>query len=288
MADLKCCFSNSTHLDPRLVSVKEVLASEFYRDCSQTLEFFAIEMVPSLRISAAVQVINKHFPVNSAFNFLKKIRNGTILIAPVLPQLESRLEALLIALGASGVLSDEMRISKIRVPEFPALTHSQFAASNAIWPVRVTTPLIDELREPDVIEKEKICNRLNFLIDHSSTSPGGRCMLLSPKNDLEVLGESHADKLSIKHAVFSACDQVGKLSDYLATGFKVFALGEPCVMCSMALLHSRVAEVYFVHLEHMADDKQFHGLGGTVSVHCNPQLNHRFRVFRVSPVESNR
>ena len=64
-------------------------------------------------------------------------------------------------------------------------------------------------------------------------------------------------------------------SNYLLTSMTLFTTHEPCVMCSMALLHSRVKEVvYLVPMERTG------GCGGLV---CLPKLegvNHRFEICR--------
>jgi len=283
MESLDCCFSNlKNRLDPSKIAVIEVFADEFYRDCSITIEFFALQSVPPSKIFQTVQIINKHFPVDTAYNYLKKIRNGSVIIAPVREGLDQRLDDLLIALGSANLLTEEITIEKIPVPKFPVLTHEQFAIANKIWPIRVTTPLTDIWMEPDSVAKEKICNRLNCLINIDNPCATGACIFISPSSEELLEGFSQTNKNPLNHAVIDACNKVGKVSDYLATGFHVFCLGEPCVMCSMALLHSRVAEVYFIQTD--GEEKKFHGLGSTVSIHCNPQLNHRFRVFRVKPL----
>ncbi|KAI8978832.1 hypothetical protein BD414DRAFT_516784 [Trametes punicea] len=60
---------------------------------------------------------------------------------------------------------------------------------------------------------------------------------------------------------------------YLLTSLTLFMTHEPCVMCSMALLHSRVKEVFY--LLPMAET------GGCGSITCVPRLegvNHRYAV----------
>ena len=78
------------------------------------------------------------------------------------------------------------------------------------------------------------------------------------------------------HATMHALAQLAALPDvpekYLATRHIAFLSHEPCVMCAMALVHSRIVAVYF----HQADP-----IGGGFSrffLHENKDINHRFPV----------
>ena len=62
---------------------------------------------------------------------------------------------------------------------------------------------------------------------------------------------------------------------YLLTGLTVFASHEPCLLCAMSLLHSRIRELYFVRPSPGAG-----GCGSEFRVHEDGGLNHRFEVFR--------
>jgi tRNA-specific adenosine deaminase 3 len=56
----------------------------------------------------------------------------------------------------------------------------------------------------------------------------------------------------------------------------VYMTDEPCVMCAMALLHSRVRRAVY-----RRRDSEMGGLGSVESVHALSSTNHRFRAWRV-------
>ncbi|KAJ7134532.1 cytidine deaminase-like protein [Mycena epipterygia] len=62
-------------------------------------------------------------------------------------------------------------------------------------------------------------------------------------------------------------------TNYLLTSQILFTTHEPCIMCSMALLHSRVKEV--VYLYPMAKTG---GCGGAICLPTLPGVNHRFSI----------
>lgn len=72
-------------------------------------------------------------------------------------------------------------------------------------------------------------------------------------------------------------DNLAKYGPYLCTGYDVYLSHEPCTMCSMALVHSRVKRIFF---ETAIDTGAICSL---VKLHTIKALNHHYEVFRVVP-----
>jgi tRNA(Arg) A34 adenosine deaminase TadA len=82
------------------------------------------------------------------------------------------------------------------------------------------------------------------------------------------------------HAVFEVLRRVSQMQarggDYLCTDLALVTTHEPCVMCTMALVHSRIALAAFARA-----NTAHGGLGGVHHVHRLPSLNHRFPAYEV-------
>ncbi|RKP37014.1 cytidine deaminase-like protein, partial [Dimargaris cristalligena] len=92
----------------------------------------------------------------------------------------------------------------------------------------------------------------------------------------------------LDHAVMIAIEQValrerqrreqqhpGQVDDgYLCTGYDVYTTMEPCVMCSMALTHSRIRRLFYLDT-----NPEEGGLKSNFGVHNFSKLNHQYRVY---------
>ncbi len=75
--------------------------------------------------------------------------------------------------------------------------------------------------------------------------------------------------------------EVAAGKQYLCTGFDCYVMHEPCVMCAMALVHSRARRVIYC-----APDVQLGALGSRIRLHGRKSLNHHYQVFCAEVVQS--
>jgi tRNA(Arg) A34 adenosine deaminase TadA len=63
---------------------------------------------------------------------------------------------------------------------------------------------------------------------------------------------------------------------YLLNGCSIYLTHEPCIMCSMALLHSRISNVFYLN-----KNENFGSLGSIYKLHTLKKTNHRFNVYHL-------
>lgn len=68
-------------------------------------------------------------------------------------------------------------------------------------------------------------------------------------------------------------DRVPSTSQYICTGYDVYVTREPCTMCAMALVHSRVRRVFYGCTSSQG------ALGTNIKLHTLKCLNHHYEVF---------
>lgn len=129
----------------------------------------------------------------------------------------------------------------------------------------------------DRVEEHPLQHAIMVAVDAvASTQNGGAWDLpfdeLTSATTKPVLSDSSDDP------VLNAGEE--DLAPYLCTGYDVYVVREPCVMCAMSLVHSRVKRVFF-HVRNI--DKG--ALISKCQIHLVKDLNHHYEVFEMKKLE---
>ncbi|XP_067942617.1 probable inactive tRNA-specific adenosine deaminase-like protein 3 isoform X1 [Watersipora subatra] len=206
-----------------------------------------------------------------------------------------------------------------RAASTPPITRKQFEMCKHDWPTSFheNKLLEKQLQGPDFSEFDSMCMAMaHEQVNQSVSSLVHKCGAViadTERKQLIGIGHSMTGAHPLKHAVMVAIDSVahnhgGGVWDstpvlsadrigearkrkadlstneggYICTGYTAYLTHEPCSMCAMALLHSRIKHV------HYNSPTSSGALGTVYKLHCHGKLNHSFTVTkRVKPIASS-
>ena len=265
------------------------------------------------QISKVVLALGRILPLEKQFQFLKRVNNSStgkalILVSvtddldSVTKQVNPHLEALLEA----GL---EFPLKRSELFCDAPLSRKQFDIVRSTWPCHFhedknLESLLNQTRPNIWSEKsfKKHIERIEKTIElaQKCSDEQSAAIVVDPVRDAIVAQvEDSRHKHPLRHAAMNAIDAVAHAQGagawprdvgdltlidsndkcYLLTGYDVYLNREPCCMCAMALVHSRVSRIFFFGVKNL--DRKFGALNSAVKLHTVEGLNHSFEVFYV-------
>lgn len=197
----------------------------------------------------------------------------------------------------------------VKVPARAPLTRPQFELVSKQWPTcfhedkRVTVALKGELFSPE--RKARMQSHMTAALAAAEAGkelgmePVGAAIVDPATETVVAVGHDCRADHPLHHAVMVCIDLVARSqgggchcfdrypfcrfapldSDaaaqaYICTGYDLYVTREPCVMCAMALVHSRIGRVFYGAVS--SDG----ALGTKFKIHSQKDLNHRFEVYK--------
>lgn len=183
--------------------------------------------------------------------------------------------------GLRAVLPDQVVVQHAEASRYPARSKEEAEEwSREVWPLmwrgNVTA-------QPPSLSAEKtsevIAHARPLVLGRNKSACCDICKIVDP-NTGRLLGISEhgdEDQHPLKHSVMLAISAVThNLSEdaYLCKDVDVYCSQEPCVMCCMALVHSRIGRIVYTH-----ESSSARGPIRELCLHGRSQLNHTFEAW---------
>ncbi len=242
------------------------------------------------RLSEILTYLGKRQPLGDEYQFLKRVRvdsSGTRVLVSLCRDGTS-IESWTESNGDLAALfggCDKMSFEQIPAKQPRSRRQWEEAKARLLWPCKFhedkELEAVLDRRTPSIWGQDAI--KKSFLHMTDAVGDSG-AVLVDPSSDqiLARVGPGRSghcldhptmrliESLAAKSRLTEGSQEVS----YLCTGLDAYLASEPCLMCAMALVHSRISRVYFA--------KCSPGLGGLASLvklHTIKDLNHSFEVY---------
>lgn len=280
-------------------------------DETRPLELVSVHvaLIAPNKANALLKIVNSRLPLPPSLSHLKRIKRqppssegstskaGGLLL--LLCEVGGEEEA---ALGekegeSEGVLQEMRQVAPdlerriVQASKYAPVNDTQYEQWGTVWPI-TNRPIP---REGSVVSWSatelatmETYIRLAIAQAQKAKQKGYRgigAVVVNPvTNTIVAKGYDQSSSHPLHHAAFVCINKVAKKDmeasplqrgNYLCTGYDLYITREPCIMCAMAVLHSRFKRVFYG-----VCNAERGGLGSQTKLHCNRSLNHHFLVYK--------
>ncbi|KAI7688165.1 putative inactive tRNA-specific adenosine deaminase-like protein 3 [Sarcoptes scabiei] len=292
----------------------KILIPEIYNNNAiQTKKALILRVIEKKELTKIVQFLNENIPMKQlSLQHLKRIdssrsNDNRVFICPVdemtYSQLENfdpierivdlidvKLKKFLLHQGLENLYIADVPISR-------PLTKNQFLKTSQLWPVCFhEDKYIADCLNGAVFSPVRLEN-IHQLMDHTlsllDNQMNGNCSAIITRRNVSEIHKrfkmNPLEKSIGEQSQESTNDDQIYQNDYLCTDYECFLSQEPCLMCAMALIHSRIRRVFFYssinsEISISCNDKAY----SIHQLHFNSKLNHRHEVWQLIKRENHR
>lgn len=261
-------------------------------DFNEYYEYYCISINPK-NVQNIIKELSKLFPINSNIKRAKKSGGDKI-------------DVLIDDISKKELIDNWLKTINIeyiesikKVPKYQPLTYKQYQICNSIWPISFhLNKLYDPLKEDEINKMKEYMKEAikQAYIGKENGFIGIGGIIVNPINnkiiasyydtsrnkDEEIIGHplNHCSINLINQFSNNILIKTGKreyssdIDKYLCTGYDIYLTREPCIMCSMALVHSRIFRIIYG-----IDNLNSGGVCSKYLLHSYPSLNHHFKVY---------
>jgi len=253
-----------------------------------------IGVVQPRHASSAISLVNKYLP--SKLNHLKRIK--LLKDEPGSPRLCLLLGTSQHVAQMTDKVHEQLRTYLVEdathtalVPSVRPKTEEEYEQAKQHWPLSVPPPSCEPPLE--IKERMRITEYMKMAFSGLKDSLGA--VVVDPLRD-QVIAKTQEHDIPCRvsdlpnnnplcHCAIAVIEAVSRLPPkegyYLCSDLDLFITREPCIMCAMAILHSRFQRVFYCEPDALCG-----ALGSVYALHSNQSVNHRFKVYRVAGSES--
>jgi tRNA-specific adenosine deaminase 3 len=261
-------------------------------------------------ISKVVQFLSKVSPMASQHLFLKRVKTTKDHEEPASVIVAIGGESQPTTANWPSDIGSSWILQKVEMPARSPLTRRQFEAACDWWPChfhadkRLEAILNQTLPEiwNDLFYDRHCDNMRDALVMFKSGHTTSAGIVFNPKTNSKIVSAKETtNSHPLRHSAMNLIDGVAHVNGggvwpmcfdestvielgnsnskeaYLLTGCDVYLTHEPCIMCSMALVHSRVGRIFFAEAS-----LQNGGIASTTRLQSIRDLNHTFEVYQMS------
>ncbi|CAF1444710.1 unnamed protein product [Adineta steineri] len=240
-----------------------------------------------------ISLINNIYPWTTSLKHIRRIHNSDILLYPL--NFQQPLQQDLF----EKYFDNETKI--MNIPENPCLLKWQYDKcikehwSNIIF--RENKIIEQSQLKKDLTENDEII--LDLLKKIQDNDQDSHCaIIVDNEQQIPLVGtRDYRHEHPLQHSTMVAIDLLAANSiysrenflekflekkekkAYLLNGCSIYLTHEPCIMCAMALLHSRISNVYY-----LKENQHVGALGSKYKLHTLKKTNHRFTVYQLEQI----